>query len=211
MTGNRFSIFGSVGSALLMSMCCVGPVVLSALGVGAGVGLLSQLNAYKPYFLGFMVAMLGLGFYLTYRPRKVVCADGSCRFERAGRWNKLAIWSAAGLSVVFVVLPYVIAAIAQNQPPLEAAIPATAPAETQTSALRKLTLQIADMTCAACPIVVQNYLKHAPGVLDARATLEPPEAVVIDDPAKTRPEQIISALVEPFEAQVLSDEAFHHQ
>ena len=37
--------------------------------------LLTRLAPYQPYFLGFAVVCLGLGYWLRHRSRKAVCAQ----------------------------------------------------------------------------------------------------------------------------------------
>jgi mercuric ion binding protein len=49
------------------------------------------------------------------------------------------------------------------------------------------------MNCAACPITVRKALEKISGVQSVKATLEPPEAVVTFDDAKTSVEQLTEA------------------
>lgn len=53
------------------------------------------------------------------------------------------------------------------------------------AAQRTVVLSVPSMNCAACPITVRKALEKVPGVQAVRATLEPPEAVVTFDDAKT--------------------------
>lgn len=50
---------------------------------------------------------------------------------------------------------------------------------------KTVTLSVPSMNCATCPITVRKALEKVPGVQKAKATLEPPEAVVTFDDAKT--------------------------
>ena len=54
-------------------------------------------------------------------------------------------------------------------------------------------LDVQKMTCATCPITVRVALKKAPGVIDAKVTLDPPVATVTYDDARTRPEELTRA------------------
>ena len=68
---------GGVLGALAASSCCIAPLVLFALGVsGAWIANLTQLAPYQPFFIAATAACLGAGYWLVYRARKVVCADG---------------------------------------------------------------------------------------------------------------------------------------
>lgn len=53
------------------------------------------------------------------------------------------------------------------------------------AAQKTVMLSVPSMNCAACPITVRKALEKVPGVQKAKATLEPPEAVVTFDDAKT--------------------------
>ncbi len=56
------------------------------------------------------------------------------------------------------------------------------------------TLTVRGMTCMGCVNSVTKLLKAAPGVTDARVTLEPPKAIINYDAAKTNPAQLKQAI-----------------
>src|SRR5260370_38570868 len=64
------SAAGAVLAALGASLCCIGPLAFAIVGVG-GAGLLVKFEAYRPYFTLATVGLLGLGFYFSYRPRRI--------------------------------------------------------------------------------------------------------------------------------------------
>ena len=49
------------------------------------------------------------------------------------------------------------------------------------------------MTCATCPITVKKALSKVVGVIEAKVTWEPQEAVVTYDDAKTTPAALTKA------------------
>ena len=55
------------------------------------------------------------------------------------------------------------------------------------------TLDVSNMTCAACPITVRKALEKVPGVDSAKIDLKTHRAVVSFDPAKTTPELLTKA------------------
>lgn len=69
------------------------------------------------------------------------------------------------------ILAFIIAAVLLGNP---------AWAATQT-----VTLSVPGMTCATCPITVRKALQKVDGVIEARVTWEPKEAVVTFDDART--------------------------
>ena len=54
-------------------------------------------------------------------------------------------------------------------------------------------LSVPDMNCSACPITVRKALQKVAGVGKVKATLEPPEAIVTFDDAKTGVEKLREA------------------
>ncbi len=98
---------GSILSALLASLCCIGPVVFSVIGAGS-LGFAAAFEPYRPYLLVLTIIFLGAGFYFTYRKREVQCEDGTCRVETASKWNKLLLWVAAIVALVFMFFPQIL-------------------------------------------------------------------------------------------------------
>ncbi len=89
----KLPILGSLITAILASICCLGPIVLAVLGVG-GAGLFSKFENLRPYFFGLTAIFLGLAFYFTYRKRNEECEDGTCKIHKAPKWNKISLWIA---------------------------------------------------------------------------------------------------------------------
>ena len=105
------SIGGAVAAAFAASACCLGPLLFAALGIG-GAGLLVKLEPYRPYLAALTIALLGAGFYLTYRrpsPARAT-ADGSpacdCEQPRAGRLGRVALWIATVVVALVLGFPY---------------------------------------------------------------------------------------------------------
>ena len=74
----KFVAAGGILGAIAASSCCIAPLVLFSLGIsGAWIGNLTALAPYQPYFIAATLACLGYGYWLVYRPSKVVCAEGS--------------------------------------------------------------------------------------------------------------------------------------
>lgn len=93
---------GAIGAAFLASLCCVGPLLFVTLGVGAG--LASTFAPLQPLFTVMAVVLLALGFYVVYgRRRAPVCApDGTCTVPRDRTRDKVLLWLAAVVALVFL-------------------------------------------------------------------------------------------------------------
>ena len=98
---------GSVLSALLASLCCIGPFVFALIGAGS-LGFAAAFEPYRPYLLALTVVFLGAGFYFTYRKREVKCEDGTCKVESASAWQKVLLWVAATVALVFMFFPQIL-------------------------------------------------------------------------------------------------------
>lgn len=95
----RLPIMGAMATGVLASLCCIGPLLFLALGLG-GAGFFLAFERYHPVFLGLTFLFLGAAFYLEYRPRQMATEKGECSPEecepspasRARRWG---LWLAA--------------------------------------------------------------------------------------------------------------------
>lgn len=58
---------------------------------------------------------------------------------------------------------------------------------------KTVVLSVPDMNCSACPITVRKALGKVAGVQSVKASLEPPEASVTFDDAKTSIEKLTEA------------------
>lgn len=103
--GSLASIAGALASSLLASLCCLGPLVLGALGVG-GAGALWKLERYRTHFSVATLALLGAGFYFTYRRTAEV--DGcACALPPRRRLGRALLWLATALVIAIWAFPYV--------------------------------------------------------------------------------------------------------
>lgn len=99
------TVAGAVTSALLASLCCIGPLVFAALGIG-GAGLLVRFEPYRPLFSVLTLGMLGTGFYFTYRtPRAATGPDCNCPVPRASRLGKSMLWLATVVALLLLTFP----------------------------------------------------------------------------------------------------------
>jgi len=122
-TGARFSpkatttmtSSGGLLAAFLASLCCVGPLVLAALGVGVGAsgflastaGALKALLPYRPVFIGLTGLLLGVAFYQAYRKPQSACVPGAtCVPAPSQRTSRVVLWAVAALALALILAPY---------------------------------------------------------------------------------------------------------
>jgi mercuric ion transport protein len=106
---------GGLVAAFLASICCVGPLVLAALGVGVGAtgflastaGALKWLLPYRPFFIGLTALVLGVAFYQTYRKPQSACTPRApCVPASSQRKARVVLWSVAALALALILAPY---------------------------------------------------------------------------------------------------------
>jgi len=103
-------LVGAVAAAVGASVCCLGPLLLLAVGVGgAWIGNLTAMERYRPYWMAATLVFLGLAFFRVYRKSKeVACAPGSACSSNGGRRNKILLWIVTALVLGLLALPYAI-------------------------------------------------------------------------------------------------------
>lgn len=95
-------------AAILASACCLGPLVLLALGVsGAWIGSLTALERYRPIFIGVTLVALYFAHRRIYRQAEK-CAPGEiCTVPSVRKSYKLLFWIVAGLLGIALIFPLV--------------------------------------------------------------------------------------------------------
>ncbi len=106
---------GGIIAAFFASLCCIGPAVFAALGVGVGAtgilastaGFLKAFVPYRPFFMVIAFVAIGTGLYLAYRKPKTACAsEGPCGDQSQRSKSVVFLWVATALTLIFVLSPY---------------------------------------------------------------------------------------------------------
>ena len=106
-TGSGALLVGGL-AAILASSCCLGPLVLVALGLsGAWIGNLTLLEPYRPFFIaGALMALLFAGRRI-FRPVQACQAGEVCAAPGTRRVYKIVFGIVSALVLVALVFPYV--------------------------------------------------------------------------------------------------------
>ena len=96
-------------AAILASTCCLGPLVLVALGFsGAWIGNLTVLEPYRPIFILAALVALFFAARRIFRPAQA-CAPGEvCAVPQVRTTYKVIFWIVAALVLVALSFPYVL-------------------------------------------------------------------------------------------------------
>jgi len=188
---DKFLTTGSVLTALLSSLCCIGPLVLVGLGIGS-TALFLEFNSLRPYLIGLALIFLTPAIYFTYKKREIKCEDGSCKFQSANKWNKIVVWFAAFAVLFFISFPYFgfDASAANND-------------NKQYENFKSVNLKIYNMDCEACARGLESQLKKIDGVKEAKINFVEKDGTIDFDSSKVNKENLIQLLeAEGFPAKI---------
>lgn len=106
-TGSGALLVGGL-AAILASTCCLGPLILVALGLsGAWIANLTLLEPYRPFFIaGALVALFFAGRRI-FRPTRSCQPGEVCAVPRTRRIYKIVFGIVSALVLVALVYPYV--------------------------------------------------------------------------------------------------------
>lgn len=107
-TGSGPLLVGGL-AAILASTCCLGPLVLVALGFsGAWIGNLTRLEPFRPFFIaGAFLALLFAGRRI-FRPAHACKPGEVCALPRTRRIYKIVFGVVSALVLIALVFPYVV-------------------------------------------------------------------------------------------------------
>jgi mercuric ion transport protein len=105
-SGKGFLVAGIL-AAVGESICCVGPLVVLALGVsGAWIGSLTALEPYRPFFIGLTLLFLAFAFHRLYFARRACTPGSACANPRTLKYQRLAFWIVTVLVLGIISVPW---------------------------------------------------------------------------------------------------------
>lgn len=186
---------GAVVAAGAASLCCIGPVLFAAFGLGA-FGAATVFEPMRPYLLGGAVLLLAFGFHRAYFRRQSVCAPGeACATKPLDRVGRAGLWIASVAVLAFALAPYYVghiaAALVRSESPMTTA-PAAAPAAEM--GFETVTVRVEGMDCTSCEISIKAALERVPGVRSADVSYKRGDVRVEYDKHQTDVNQIRRAI-----------------
>lgn len=180
MKKTNFVSWGGIAAAVLASLCCIGPAVVVAAGIGS-IGAFALFESYRPYFIAISTLLIGAAFTIVYRKRNVHCEDGTCKVESANKWAKTGVWLAAFAVTAAISFPYL---GFTQQDAVNESVHATATVK----------LQISGMDCEPCARGLEGSLASIEGVRKAQIDFPNGKGVVEYDERKVQPTAFIERL-----------------
>jgi len=167
-------------AVILGSTCCIGPLLLVAIGVGSGAVFIGR---YHWFFIIAAGALLTWGWAKYLREKTVCDCEHKQMRGRGGALVTLLITTAlvmgfAGLNIsryVFASVP----PAAQDQ---------------LGNGLSRTVISVEGLSCVACEIPVRHGLRKIEGVKAIQVSAATKTATVDYDPAKTNPAQLVAAI-----------------
>jgi mercuric ion transport protein len=107
-TGSGALFVGGL-AAVLASACCLGPLLLVAVGLsGAWIGNLTRLEPYRPLFIGAALVALFFAGRRIFRPEQA-CEPGEvCALPQTRRFYKILFVTVSVLVLIALIFPYVV-------------------------------------------------------------------------------------------------------
>jgi copper chaperone CopZ len=170
-------------SALVGSVCCVGPALLAFLGLfGFAGGFFAN---YHWWFIGVGVVGVAVAWWQYTREKRQLHALGS-RMRNEGTTRAVLAFSTA---IIGVVLGFAVYPLMARQ----ASSPAGSAAAT-TASLKSMTIPVSGMDCAMCAYPIKARLHELPGVGKVDVDVPGGKVSVNYDPHKVKPEQLVAAI-----------------
>ena len=106
LTGKGSLIAGAL-AAIGASVCCVGPLVLLALGIGGTwIGSLTAMEPFRPVFIIMTLVFLGLAFRKLYLVPQVCVPGTPCANPDTCRRQRVIFWIVTALLVGLLAVPW---------------------------------------------------------------------------------------------------------
>jgi|SRR5450631_1612471 mercuric ion transport protein len=101
------SLAAGIIAAIGVSVCCVGPLLLLALGIGgAWISNLTALEPYRPIFIGLTLLFLGLTYRQLYLVPQPCMGSATCPDPRALKRQRVIFWLVGVLLLGLLAVPW---------------------------------------------------------------------------------------------------------
>ena len=108
-SSSRGALLAGGLAAILASTCCLGPLLLVALGFsGAWIGNLTVLEPYRPTFIGAALVAIFFAWRRIFRPAQDCKPGEVCAIPQVRSTYKVIFWVVAAMVLVALGFPYVL-------------------------------------------------------------------------------------------------------
>src|SRR6266699_2744724 len=170
--------YAGILSAVLGSICCVGPLLLIVLGLGTGAAIIGR---YHWIFVGAAIVVLVWAWTKHFREKAQCACEHRAMYGR--RISLLTLIVASVIVVAFAALNISSYAFPGSPAPVS-----------QSPTFQRIVIPVEGMSCATCEVAVRHALKRIDGVKSAHVSVATKTATVDYDAAKTNTEQLVAAI-----------------
>lgn len=170
-------------SAIIVSTCCAGPLLLILLGLGS-LGIGAAIGKYHWYFIVAALVLIGFTWQRYFKEKKA-CSVRGCQMK-SKRVTLITLIVASVVVALFVTLN--VRTYAMQTADLVAEDTA-ALVETKT-----VDILVRGMTCFSCELTVSSAAKKVDGVVDAVASAKEGKAQIRYDLSKTDARKVVEAI-----------------
>jgi len=180
----NLGVLGALGAAVAASACCTIPLLLVTFGAGgAWVASFTALEPFRPFFIAGALGLLAFAGYREYKT--TMGPECDCEVSMQDRLRRGLLVVGLIATIGLIASPWIIRQTASADILTAASI--------DNPTMKQVVLGVEGMTCDACNITVQKALTNLDGVAEANVTFEPPQAVVIYNPALVTIEEMSEA------------------
>jgi copper chaperone CopZ len=192
-------------SALVASLCCIGPIIILLFGLST-VSFALSLSKYKIYFLlaGIIFATLAIVIYLRQRSKACGCSyKASIKREKKFLITTLVVIASIYLLVTYVISPRAFSLLSPQKQILN-----EGSKNFTLNNLRFLTLKIDGMYCPGCAAGIEYFLlNYVNGVVNAKVYFPSGKGEITYDATKISKEKIVEKINSefPYKAYIIND------
>lgn len=179
MQARKLGIF----SAILASICCLGPLILVLIGLGS-LGMGAAIGRYHWFFIGGGLGLVSFA-WRSYSKGKKTCNLKGCKMEKK-RMTLISLIIASLVVTIFVglnIYTYVVQGAELEKEE-----------ESQSIGSISVVIPVKGMTCFTCEIAVSSALKRVDGMATVKASVKEGNVRINYDPHKTNVNQLIDAI-----------------
>ncbi|WP_375587286.1 mercuric transport protein MerTP [Flagellimonas aurea] len=182
------AMFTGVFTAITASLCCITPVLALIAGTSGMASTFAWLEAFRPFFIGLTVLVLGFAWYQKLKSKSQQEIDCACEndvkpsFLQSKRFL-LFVTLFAGLVLAF---PY-FSGLFYAQPTKEIIY-------VQQDNMVDITFTVEGMTCSGCENHIESEVNKLDGIVSVKASYEKSNTTVKYDRTKVTEQRIIKAI-----------------
>ncbi|UBZ14500.1 mercuric transport protein MerTP [Flagellimonas marinaquae] len=182
------AMFTGVFTAITASLCCITPVLALIAGTSGMASTFAWLEAFRPFFIGLTVLVLGFAWYQKLKSKSQQEIDCACENEVKPSFLQskrflLFVTLFAGLMLAF---PY-FSGLFYAQPTKEIIY-------VQQDNMVDITFTVEGMTCSGCENHIESEVNKLDGIVSVKASYEKSNTTVKYDRTKVTEQRIIKAI-----------------